>query len=87
MDTWVGNLKGDGQSRTLFYTDPTIKVAFKVYVKIIIDRYRKSPAFFAWELANEVCLLARCIYDPSSSTENHISQDVKRQITRAEFSR
>jgi len=53
----VNNLLGSGQSQTQFYTNPTVINSYKNYVGTIVNRYKSSPAVFAWELANEVCLL------------------------------
>lgn len=46
-----------------FYRLPSIKAAFKRYVKAVVTRYASSPAVMAWELVNE----PRCAGD---STRN-----------------
>lgn len=51
MDVYVEQLGGSGHSS--FYTDAAIQDAYKNYVTTIVNRYKNSPAIFAWELANE----------------------------------
>jgi len=51
MDVYTVNL--GGQFHDDFYTNPTIKAAYKNYVKAVVSRYRTSPHIFAWELCNE----------------------------------
>jgi len=36
-----------------FYTKENVKTAFKNYVKVFINRYKKSSAIMSWQLANE----------------------------------
>ncbi|KAK4697230.1 mannan endo-1,4-beta-mannosidase, partial [Lecanoromycetidae sp. Uapishka_2] len=38
---------------TSFYTDPASQAAYKAWITLIVNRYKISPAIFAWELANE----------------------------------
>lgn len=58
---WIG---GAGATHDTFYTDPRIVASYQRYVKTLVNRYKDSPAIFAWELANE----ARCRGDlPTSS--------------------
>ncbi|KAK6581177.1 hypothetical protein PZA11_006665 [Diplocarpon coronariae] len=57
MDVYTINL--GFQYHDDFYREPTIKDAYKNYVSTVINRYKNSPAIFAWELANE----ARCSAD------------------------
>ena len=42
-----------GGSATSFYTDAKSQAAYRAYVKFIVNRYKSSPAVFAWELCNE----------------------------------
>ncbi|KAF4555520.1 Cellulase (glycosyl hydrolase family 5)-like protein 1 [Elsinoe fawcettii] len=51
MDVYTVNL--GGQYHDDFYTKPEIKQAYKNYVSAFVNRYKDSPAIFAWELANE----------------------------------
>lgn len=34
---------------------------YKDYIKLLVNRYKCSPAIFAWELANEVRLHAHIV--------------------------
>ncbi|KAM0323853.1 hypothetical protein ACHAQA_008431 [Verticillium albo-atrum] len=54
MDVYTVNL--GGRYHDDFYRLPRIKTAFKHYVTTVVNRYKNSPAVFAWEVANE----ARC---------------------------
>ncbi|KAB5585167.1 endo-beta-1,4-mannanase [Coniochaeta sp. 2T2.1] len=51
MDVYTVNL--GGRYHDDFYTSPTIRAAYKRYLKTFITRYASSPAIMAWELANE----------------------------------
>ncbi|KAB8976012.1 hypothetical protein FH972_026890 [Carpinus fangiana] len=42
-----------GCNETLWYTDITCQNAYKSYARTIINRYKSSPAVFAWEIMNE----------------------------------
>ncbi len=42
-----------GGSATSFYTDSKSQAAYKAYIEFIVNRYKSSPAIFAWELCNE----------------------------------
>lgn len=42
-----------GTNATDWYTHETSQKVYKNYVKVIVSRYRKSSAIFAWELGNE----------------------------------
>lgn len=55
-----------GGNSTSFYTDAKSQAAYRNYVQFIVNRYKKSPAIFAWELANE----PRCSQCPSSVITN-----------------
>ncbi|KAH7029052.1 cellulase [Microdochium trichocladiopsis] len=51
MDVYTTNL--GFRSHDDFYREPSIKALYKNYVKTFVNRYKHSPAIFAWELANE----------------------------------
>ncbi|EIE21346.1 glycoside hydrolase [Coccomyxa subellipsoidea C-169] len=61
MQWYVTQLLGPGHALDEFYTDTTVKQAYKNYVKKIVTRvntitgvaYINDPTVFAWELANE----------------------------------
>jgi endo-1,4-beta-mannosidase len=65
--TWTG-----AGSHDAFYTNEACKTAFKNYIKYIVNRtnsltgekYKDSPAIFAWELGNE----PRCQTDTTGAT-------------------
>lgn len=57
MPTYVNNMVGNGASQTNFYNNPIVITQFKKYVAAIVSRYSNSSAIFAWELANEVCVI------------------------------
>lgn len=59
MDVYTVNL--GGKYHDDFYRLPAIKKAYKNYVSAVVNRFKDSPAIFAWELANE----ARCGADGS----------------------
>ncbi|KAL5342041.1 glycoside hydrolase superfamily [Aspergillus crustosus] len=42
-----------GSNATTFYTDEAAQSAYRRYIKFIVERYKNSPAIFAWELGNE----------------------------------
>ena len=51
MDVYTVNL--GGQYHDDFYHQRNILIAFKKYVGAVVNRYKDSPAIFAWELSNE----------------------------------
>ncbi|RSL98933.1 Mannan endo-1,4-beta-mannosidase C [Fusarium oligoseptatum] len=51
MDVYTVNL--GGKYHDDFYRLPAIKKAYKNFVSAVVNRYKDSPAVFAWELANE----------------------------------
>lgn len=67
------------------YTDTTSQQVYRDYIKLLVDRYKCSPAIFAWELANE----PRCngcpistIYAWAKGTSAYIkSLDSKHMVT------
>ncbi|CAE6381678.1 unnamed protein product [Rhizoctonia solani] len=52
MDVYVKQILGSS-NHDLFYTDATVKAAFKSYINTWVTRYKNEPAILAWELANE----------------------------------
>ncbi|KAG9126324.1 hypothetical protein FRC07_003891 [Ceratobasidium sp. 392] len=52
MDVYVKQLLGSS-NHDLFYTDATVKAAFKKYISGFVGRYKNEPTIMAWELANE----------------------------------
>lgn len=42
-----------GGNATTWFTDTVSQDVYKNYIKVIVSRYSKSSAIFAWELANE----------------------------------
>ncbi|KAF8996664.1 mannanase [Cyathus striatus] len=53
MDVYVNQILGNGKAHDLFYTDVSVKAAFKDYVKAFVGRYVNEPTILAWELVNE----------------------------------
>ncbi|KAM5352965.1 hypothetical protein ACJ41O_005687 [Fusarium nematophilum] len=51
MDVYTVNL--GGRYHDDFYRLPAIKKAFKNYISAVVNRFKDSPAVFAWEIANE----------------------------------
>ncbi|MCJ1310276.1 hypothetical protein MMC25_003938 [Agyrium rufum] len=62
-----------GGNATSFYTDAKSQAAYKRYIKFIVNRYKNSPAIFAWELCNE----PRCHGCPTSTIYNWASDTSK----------
>ena len=52
MDVYVRQMLGS-ENHDLFYTDASVKAAFKAYIKAFIYRYIDDPTIMAWELGNE----------------------------------
>ncbi|QRV79226.1 Cellulase (glycosyl hydrolase family 5 protein) [Ceratobasidium sp. AG-Ba] len=52
MDVYVKQLLGSS-NHDLFYTDSTVRAAFKKYISGFVGRYKNEPTIIAWELANE----------------------------------
>ncbi|KAF7339387.1 Glycoside hydrolase family 5 protein [Mycena sanguinolenta] len=64
MELYVDHIMPGASTHDVFYTDPRMIASYQRYVKTIVNRYKDSPAIFAWEMMNE----ARCLGDlPSSS--------------------
>lgn len=60
---------------TTFYTNTAAQTAYQNYISFVVNRYKDSPAIFAWELCNE----PRChncstdiIYNWAVETSAHI---------------
>ncbi|KAL4907764.1 mannan endo-1,4-beta-mannosidase B [Aspergillus multicolor] len=74
-----------GSNATTFYTDAKAQNAYREYVKFIVNRYKDSPAIFAWELGNE----PRCkgcdstvIYNWAKDVSSYIKRlDKKHMVT------
>ncbi|CAE6442833.1 unnamed protein product [Rhizoctonia solani] len=52
MDVYVKQLLGK-EEHDLFYTDDTVKAAYRNYIREFVGRYKNEPTIMAWELANE----------------------------------
>ncbi|KAG8746347.1 hypothetical protein FRC10_005336 [Ceratobasidium sp. 414] len=52
MDVYVKQILGSS-NHDLFYTDATVKAAFKKYINGFVSRYKNEPTILGWELANE----------------------------------
>ncbi|KAF8159938.1 CEL4b mannanase [Crassisporium funariophilum] len=52
MDVYVKQILGSA-NHDLFYTDASVKTAYKNYIKAFVGRYVNEPTIMAWELANE----------------------------------
>lgn len=52
MDIYVRQILNSG-NHDLFYTDASVKAAFKNYIKAFVGRYVNEPTILGWELANE----------------------------------
>ncbi|KAF9482636.1 CEL4b mannanase [Pholiota conissans] len=63
MDVYVKQIL-NSPNHDLFYTDATVKAAFKNYIRAFVGRYLNEPTIMAWELANE----PRCKGSTGTST-------------------
>jgi len=59
MELYINWIAGSNSTHDVFYTDSRIVASYQKYVRTIVERYKDSPAIFAWELMNE----ARCVGD------------------------
>lgn len=74
-----------GCNATTFYTNAVAQSAYQSYISFVVNRYKNSPAIFAWELCNE----PRChgcsndiIYNWASATSAYIkSLDPSHMVT------
>ncbi|KDR70984.1 hypothetical protein GALMADRAFT_75662 [Galerina marginata CBS 339.88] len=63
MDVYVKQILNSA-NHDLFYTDTSVKTAYKNYIKTFVGRYLNEPTIIAWELANE----PRCKGSTGTST-------------------
>ncbi|CAE6430603.1 unnamed protein product [Rhizoctonia solani] len=63
MDVYVKQIL-NSNNHDLFYTDSTVKAAFKKYIDAFVGRYKNEPTIMAWELSNE----PRCRGSAGTST-------------------
>ena len=70
------NAFGGNSDRNSFYTNPAAQAAFKKYIKLIVNRYKKSCAIFAWELSNE----PRCSGCGQTDTVYNWAKDISAYI-------
>lgn len=64
-----------GGNATTWYTDSESQKVYKEYIQLLVNRYKCSPAIFAWELANE----PRCHGCPTSTIYNWAKEVCSRQ--------
>lgn len=78
-ELYIEWIKPGSPNHDIFYSDPAIIAEYQRYVKLIVNRYKNSPAIFAWELMNE----ARCLGDlpsgPNCPKKGLISKWYKQQ--------
>lgn len=53
MDLYAKQIKGEAAKHDDFYSDATIKTAFKAYLDVLVNRYKDDATVFGWELAND----------------------------------
>ncbi|TFK25725.1 glycoside hydrolase [Coprinopsis marcescibilis] len=53
MDVYVRQIVGANAPHDGFYTDESVKTAFKNYIRTFVGRYANETGIFGWELANE----------------------------------
>ncbi|KAJ7619124.1 glycoside hydrolase [Mycena polygramma] len=63
LELYIDHIIPGASVHDVFYTDPKIIASYQRYVKTIVNRYKNSPAIFAWEMMNE----ARCLGDLPAS--------------------
>jgi len=63
MELYIDHIMPGASTHDIFYTDPKMIASYQRYVTTIVNRYKTSPAIFAWEMMNE----ARCLGDLPSS--------------------
>ncbi|KAG8952873.1 hypothetical protein FRC03_011972 [Tulasnella sp. 419] len=75
MDVYVKQILNSG-NHDLFYTDTTVKAAFKNYISAFVGRYKNEVGIMAWELANE----PRCKGSTGTWTETCTTTTLKNWI-------
>ncbi|KAJ6503435.1 glycoside hydrolase [Mycena vitilis] len=63
LELYIDHIIPGASVHDVFYTDPKIVASYQRYVKTVVNRYKNSPAIFAWEMMNE----ARCLGDLPAS--------------------
>lgn len=53
ISLYIQQIVGSGGTHDTFYSNSQIVNAYKKYVNFFVNRYKSSPAIFAWELMNE----------------------------------
>lgn len=53
MDTYVSQIRGENGTHDDFYTNDTVKNAYKAYLNVLIPRYASSKTVIGWEIAND----------------------------------
>ncbi|KAI0630191.1 mannanase [Trametes polyzona] len=71
MDVYVNQI-ANSSNHDLFYTNPDVIAAFKLYIKTFVGRYVDEPTILGWELANE----PRCRGSTGTSTGTCTTQTI-----------
>jgi endo-1,4-beta-mannosidase len=53
INTYIQQIAGSSAKHDAFYNNAQIVTAYKKYINFFVNRYKNSPAIFAWELMNE----------------------------------
>jgi mannan endo-1,4-beta-mannosidase len=53
ISLYIQQILGSSATHDTFYSNANIVAAYKKYVNFFVNRYKSSPAIFAWELINE----------------------------------
>ena len=53
ISLYIQQILGSSATHDTFYSNAKIVAAYKKYVNFFVNRYKSSPAIFAWELINE----------------------------------
>ncbi len=53
ISLYIQQILGSSATHDTFYSNSNIVAAYKKYVNFFVNRYKNSPAIFAWELMNE----------------------------------
>ncbi|KAJ7293675.1 glycoside hydrolase [Mycena rebaudengoi] len=62
-ELYINHITPGASAHDVFYTNSKIIASYQRYVKTLVQRYKNSPAIFAWEMMNE----ARCLGDLPAS--------------------